>query len=151
MTQRLAPEALAQRINERFPTAVQGIRSGVVLHADQLLTVCDWLSTDPDLAFDSLSMVTAVDLIDEETIELVYVITSTFHNTMAVLKVRTADRDDPASPSVVSIWRTAEFQENEIYDLFGVRFAGHPSLHRIFLWEEFRGHPLRKDFLPMAQ
>jgi NADH-quinone oxidoreductase subunit C len=65
-----------------------------------------------------------------------------------VLRVRTGDRTDSVEiPSVVSIWRSAEFQEREIYDLFGVRFTGHPDLRRILMWDEFVDHPMRKDYV----
>ncbi|GAH82618.1 unnamed protein product [marine sediment metagenome] len=64
-----------------------------------------------------------------------------------MLKVRCYDRENPTLPSVVGIWRGADFQEREIFDLFGIGFEGHPNLRRIVLWEGFEGHPLRKDFL----
>jgi NADH-quinone oxidoreductase subunit C len=64
-----------------------------------------------------------------------------------VLKARCYDRENPVLPSVVGLWRTADFQEREIYDLLGISFTGHPNLKRIALWEGFEGHPLRKDFL----
>jgi NADH:ubiquinone oxidoreductase subunit C len=61
------------------------------------------------------------------------------------VKVR-IDRDDPVLPSLVSLWRGANFQEREAYDMFGIRFVGHPNLTRILTWDDFPGHPLRKDF-----
>jgi NADH:ubiquinone oxidoreductase subunit C len=96
-------------------------------------------------------METAVDYIEDDYFEVVYLLRSLRHNHELALKVRTASRDDPVVPSLVDLWQTAEFQEREIYDLFGIRFAGHPDLRRLFMWDEFRGHPLRKDFLPLAQ
>jgi NADH:ubiquinone oxidoreductase subunit C len=65
-----------------------------------------------------------------------------------VLKVE-ADHESPEVPSVVSVWLGAHLQEREAYDLLGIRFAGHPDMKRIFLWEGFPGHPLRKDFLEL--
>ena len=65
-----------------------------------------------------------------------------------VLRARTADRaENTAIPSLVSIYRSAEFQEREIYDLFGIRFTGHPDLRRILMWDEFVDHPMRKDYI----
>jgi NADH-quinone oxidoreductase subunit C len=65
-----------------------------------------------------------------------------------VLRCRTADRADHAViPSVVSVYRSAEFQEREIYDLFGIVFTGHPDLRRILMWDEFTDHPMRKDYV----
>ena len=69
------------------------------------------------------------------------------HNHSLVLKARCHDREDPALPSVVGLWQGADFQEREIYDLMGIRFEGRQNLKRIFLWEGFQGHPLRKDYL----
>jgi NADH-quinone oxidoreductase subunit C len=65
-----------------------------------------------------------------------------------VLRARTADRSDNIRiPSVVAIYRSAEFQEREIFDLYGIEFTGHPDLRRILMWDEFQDHPMRKDYL----
>lgn len=65
-----------------------------------------------------------------------------------VLRARSADRGENAEiPSVVSVFRSAEFQEREIFDLFGIRFPGHPDLRRILMWDEFVDHPMRKDYV----
>ena len=61
------------------------------------------------------------------------------------LKVKTG-KEKPAVPSLANLWQGANFQEREIYDLFGIEFTGHPDLRRIVLWEGYEGHPLRKDF-----
>ena len=121
-----------------------------------------------DLAFDFLSNVTGVDWPDPakadavathegETnapeqgfLEAVYHLYSTTKRSgPLVLRARTADRaENTAIPSVVSIFRSAEFQEREIYDLFGIHFTGHPDLRRILMWDEFTDHPMRKDYIP---
>ena len=88
---------------------------------------------------------TAVDYIDY--FEVVYRLTSLRHNHSAVLKTRVYERDEPVVPSVVPVWKGADLQEREVFDLMGVRFEGHPDLKRIPTWEGFEGHPLRKDFL----
>ena len=65
-----------------------------------------------------------------------------------VLRVRTADRSAGVTvPSLTPVWRSCEFQEREVFDLFGVRFEGHPDLRRILMWDEFTGHPMRKDYV----
>ncbi|GIW08042.1 MAG: hypothetical protein KatS3mg060_2847 [Dehalococcoidia bacterium] len=152
MTVRLDPADAAALIRARFPEAVEAVDGFAVrLATSALVEVCQYLRDEPSLAFDYLVMETAVDYIEDDYLELVYVVRSLQHNREVVLKVRTDGRDDPVVPSLVDIWQTAEFQEREIYDLFGVRFAGHPDLRRLFLWDEFRGYPLRKDFLPLAQ
>ena len=99
----------------------------------------------PGLDFDYLTAITAVDYLDY--LEVIYQLTSIKHNHSLVLKTRCYGQDNPTLPSVVSLWRGADFQEREIYDLMGIRFEGHPNLKRIALWEGFEGHPLRKDYL----
>ena len=79
--------------------------------------------------------------------ELVYRLVSLGHNHSLMLKTRCYDRDKPALPSVVSLWQGADYQEREIFDLMGISFDGHPNLKRIFLWQGYEGHPLRKDYL----
>jgi NADH/F420H2 dehydrogenase subunit C len=98
--------------------------------------------------YDYLSCVSGVDYLEDGEIEVVYHLFSMGAKLPpVVLKVRTP-RDDARLPSVVPIYRSADFQEREIYDLFGVHFEGHPNLKRILLWEGFDGHPLRKDYEP---
>ena len=92
-----------------------------------------------------LVAISAVDYID--SIELIYHLTSTIHNHSAVIKARLYNLDNLKAPSVVSLWKGADLQEREIWDLMGVRFEGHYNLKRILLWEGFPGHPLRKDYL----
>ena len=65
-----------------------------------------------------------------------------------VVRMRTGNRTDQVTlPSLTPVWRSAEFQEREVYDLFGVRFEGHPDLRRILMWDEFEDHPMRKDYV----
>mgnify|MGYP000266774757 FL=1 len=65
-----------------------------------------------------------------------------------IVRVRTGNRtDDVTVPSFTPIWRSGEFQEREVYDLFGVTFSGHPDLRRILMWDEFKDHPMRKDYV----
>jgi NADH-quinone oxidoreductase subunit C len=77
---------------------------------------------------------------------LIYDLISIEHNHHIILKTRLTDREKATVASVVSLWRGADFQEREIYDLFGINFPEHPNLKRIFLWDGFQGYPLRKDF-----
>jgi len=76
---------------------------------------------------------------------MVYHLTSTIHRHIMVVKVK-LDRDRPEIPTVSHIWRTAEFHEREAYDLFGVVFSEHPDLRRLFMTDEWKGWPLRKDY-----
>lgn len=103
--------------------------------------------SDPALRFDMLLDVTAVDWMDErpERFELVYQLLSLpFQNRLQV-SVCVAEAA-PEVDSMVQLWSSANFLEREVWDMFGIRFRGHPDLRRILMYEEFTGHPLRKDY-----
>ena len=78
---------------------------------------------------------------------VVYHLASTLHKHEIVLKVKSDDRENPAVDTVCDLYHGAEFFEREVYDLFGIRFNGHPDMRRIFLDENWQGHPLRKDYI----
>ena len=146
MTVALSGQELAGQIEAHFPQAVvESSPDSLVLDAGSLLAVATYLKNTPDLGFDYLTSRTAVDYLDY--FEVVYHLTSLQHNHSLVLKVRLYQREGPSLPSVVGLWRGADFQEREVFDLLGIRFDGHPNLRRIFLWEGFKGYPLHKDFL----
>ena len=146
MTIALSGDKLAKQLAKKFPEAViEAGADSLLLKADQLLAVMEYLKTSAELDFEYLNHVTGVDYYDY--FEVVYQLTSLKHNHGLVLKVRCHDRENPTLPSVTGIWKGADFQEREIYDLLGISFEGHPNLRRIVLWEGFQGHPLRKDFL----
>ena len=139
-------EAIA-KLKERFPDAVDDPRpnySGVIVPADQLLDVA--VTLREELGFNYLSSVTGVDLIKDNKLEVVYHIYSIEKGGgAAIIKVQ-VDRDDPVVPSLTPYWPGADFQEREIWDMYGIKFEGHPDLRRILMWEEFEGFPMRKDW-----
>ncbi len=146
MTVMLSGTDAASQIKTHFPDALaEDNAQAVVIKSDFLLDVTDFLKHSPDLTFNFLADLTAVDFLDY--FEIVYRLTSLEHNHSIILKVRCYDRQDPAVPSLTGLYRGANFFEREIYDLMGIRFTGHPNLTRIFLWEGFAGHPLRKDYI----
>jgi len=146
MTVSLSGSEVAQKITEHFPEAVfETSDQAVVVKSESLFEVAQYLKNSQGLDFDYLTSITAVDYYDY--FEVVYHLTSLKHNHSLVLKTRCYDRAKPTLPSVVSLWRGADFQEREIYDLMGISFTGHPNLKRIVLWQGFEGHPLRKDYL----
>jgi NADH-quinone oxidoreductase subunit C len=140
--------------------------------------VAGFLRDDPELRLDYASNVTGVDWLSrtvkekvrtkkvvegqeretEETVdrkkpgclEVVYHLYSMRRkHGPVILRVRTGNRsDDVAMPSLTPVWRSAELQEREVFDLFGVRFEGHPDLRRILMWDGFEDHPMRKDYAP---
>jgi NADH:ubiquinone oxidoreductase subunit C len=105
--------------------------------------VAAMLRSDDGLDLDFLFCLTCVDW--KTHLSMVYHLTSTRFRHTVVVKSK-LDRDRPEIATVSDIWRTAEFHEREVYDLFGVRFLGHPDLRRLFLTDEWKGFPLRKDY-----
>jgi NADH-quinone oxidoreductase subunit C len=118
----------------------------VVIRRERLVEVCEYLKRDPDLRFDLLLDVAGVDYLGREPrFEVVYHLLSIPQNRRLRLKVRVSE-DDPSLPSVVSVWSTANWHERETFDMLGIRFSGHPDLRRIYMPDDYPGHPLRKDF-----
>ena len=146
MTKALSGEEIARRINEACPDAALEFNSTDVWVAlESLHDAARFLKETPDLDFAFLTAITAVDYI--EYFELVYHLLSMRYNRSTVVKTRCYGRAEPKVASVVDLWQGADLQEREIWDLMGVRFEGRPDLKRVLLWEGFRGHPLRKDYL----
>jgi len=137
---------VAGKISEAFSDSVVFANEmAVIVNSHSLYQVAEFLRNTPEFEFDYLANLTAVDY--TEYFEVVYHLVSLRHNHSLVLKTRCYDRGKPVVPSVVSLWRSADFQEREAYDLMGVSFDGHPNLKRLLLWEGFDGHPLRRDYL----
>lgn len=150
MTRWLTGTEVADRIREQRPDAVAAANAvWVEVTPESLLDVCRFLRDDAALAMDQATNVTSVDW--EDYFEVVYHLQSITTNQIMTLKCRPPDRENPELPTVSSVWYGAWLQEMEIYDLMGIRFAGHPDLRRLFLWEGFAGWPLRKEFLQVNQ
>jgi NADH-quinone oxidoreductase subunit C len=146
MTQLLSPKEVGQKLAEKVPgSVVETVGDAILIDKDHLLAVATCLKQTPGLDFNYLANLTSVDYYDY--FEVVYHLTSLEHNHSLVIKTRVNGRDNPNLDSVVALWRGADIQEREIYDLMGIAFQGHPDLKRIFLWEGFQGHPLRKDYI----
>ncbi|MGH7613470.1 MAG: NADH-quinone oxidoreductase subunit C [Gemmatimonadales bacterium] len=122
--------------------------TGVVIRADALRDVMGWLRDTPGERYDYLVDVTAVEYRDRErALEMVYLVRSLERKTSLRVKVELDPRGELAVDSVTPLWAGANWLEREVYDMFGVVFAGHPDLRRILMWETYaEGYPLRKDF-----
>ncbi|MCJ7625164.1 MAG: NADH-quinone oxidoreductase subunit D [Anaerolineaceae bacterium] len=134
-------------IFDRFPEGVarderEGYE-GFVVTTDQITEIA--CSLRDDYGYDYLSSVTGVDYFPEDQLEVVYHFFKMTGGPPLVLKVQT-NRENAVVPSLVPIYPGAEFQEREIWDLFGIKFEDHPDMRRILLWDGFSGHPLRKDW-----
>ena len=117
--------------------------SGYLVSADKLLEVARTLRDE--LGYDFLSSATAVDYLPEGKLEMVYHFHQSTGGAPLVLHVQIG-RDNPVIASLVPVFPGADFQEREAWDLFGIKFEGHPDLRRILMWEGFDGHPMRKDW-----
>lgn len=139
-------------LKSKFPEAVSDDTregySGVIVSKDKLLDVAQYIHDE--LGFDFLSSATAVDYLNEgnhsnDHMEMVYHAYRTTGGSALAFKTQT-DRANAEVPSLVPVWKGADFQEREAWDLYGVKFTGHPNLRRILMWEGFAGHPMRKDW-----
>ncbi len=149
----------------------------MVVDNEHALAVAGFLRDDPQLRLDYLSNATGVDWLDREVkesnisrqvvdgverdievtsvrvvpgyLEAVYHLYSMeLRHGPVILRLRTGNRSDLVQiPSLTPLWRGAEFQEREIYDLYGIQFTGHPDLRRILMWDGFEDHPMRKDYV----
>jgi NADH-quinone oxidoreductase subunit C len=139
---------LLQQFGEAFVTVEERSSSGipsVIVDKAKILEALFFLKTDPDCVFDMLTDLFGVDNYKEKPrFELIYFLNSLKNKTRLAVKVGLEDGE--SVPTASGIWKAAEWFEREIYDMFGIRFEGHPDLRRILLDEEFEGHPLRKDF-----
>ena len=151
-----------------FPNAEWDKAAGAIITPlGQALALAEWLRDDDAFAFDYCSNVTGVDYLEREVkekvtkedgtvetmtrtepsrMDVVYHLYSMQKQTgPLVLKQRT-NREQPEVESLTPVWRSCELQEREVFDLFGVNFMGHPDQRRILMWDEFEGHPMRKDY-----
>ena len=144
--QQLIGVELADRVGAGVPDSVEGMVDGILwVKAPKIADVAAFMKSDAGLDFNFLNSISAVDHIDH--FEVVYHLTSLNKQHTAIVKARLDGREELSLPSVYHIWRGADFQEREIWDLMGISFSGHPNMKRIMLWEGFDGHPLRKDYL----
>jgi NADH-quinone oxidoreductase subunit C len=122
-----------------------------VVTREAVLDVLAHCREAPELAFEMLMDLTAVDYSrypgreDGPRFEVVYHLYSLTHNHRVRIKVPVGE-DDPVVPSATRLWPIADWMEREVWDMFGIRFAGHPNLRRLLLYDSFVGHPLRKDY-----
>jgi NADH-quinone oxidoreductase subunit C len=151
-------------LTAKFPHAVERTESNygdevAWIKRENLVEVAKWLRDDPAMGFAFPVFVTAIDRLDWRPVgsppsehwtedkprfEIAYQLRSTHHARIR-LKV-TLSEQDPRVPSLAELWPAFNWQERETFDMYGIRFDGHPDLRRIYLYEEFVGYPLRKDY-----
>ena len=146
----LRAEEVAEKVSGGVPdsldtTSINTAENVIWVKSSKVADVASFMKSDVGLDFNFLNSITAIDYINH--FEIVYHLTSIDKEHTAIIKTRLDGREELSLPSVYHLWRGADFQEREIWDLMGIGFSGHPNLKRIMLWEGFDGHPLRKDYL----
>ncbi len=162
-------DELKTHLEQRLPGVSLSVDAGALVVAPtDLISVCRCLKDTEHFRMDYLSNLTAVDYLPDPAspaclspkpgraggagrMDVVYHLYSMAHKHGPVTIRVTLPRATPRVASVVPLWRGAEFQEREVYDLYGVVFEGHPDLRRILMWDGFEGHPMRKDYVPEDQ
>ena len=147
MSQQYLNKELLEQLQADFPAIVEIFGESasyqIIVNPKNILEVLEYLKNNKQFDFSMLNNLTAVDY--KEYLEIVYHLYSYDKKHMAIVKVRLS-KEKPSIESVVPIWQTADFQEREVFDLFGIWFKNHPNMKRILLPEDFVGHPLLKDF-----
>jgi NADH-quinone oxidoreductase subunit C len=141
--------ALKEAFGDAVERAVVSCGDSIVyVRRDRAHEMLAWLKTHPDQRFDYLTDVTAVEYRDPELpLEVVYQLRSLARRVDLRVKIALDKRRPLEVDSVYDLWKGADWLEREVYDMFGVAFAGHPDLRRIIMWETYaEGYPLRKDF-----
>ena len=150
----MTPDKIFEKVQDKFgPETIRNFNDGSEGDKDpwfevepyEIEEVSKFLKTDADLHMDYLECLTGVDYPDDEQIRVIYHVYSYAKKHRIVMKCF-LDREDPALPTLCDVWRTANWQEREAFDLLGVLFDGHPDLRRLLLPDDWEGHPLRKDY-----
>ncbi len=146
----LDDDPVFQKLREKVPAVVLSVQVFLeqvicTVSLDGLYELMVDLRDDPELDFNYLIDLTALDYLgDEERFCLVYQIYS--YKLGRLIRVKARSSEGEVVPSVSSVWKTADWLEREVYDLFGIEFSGHPDLRRILLPDDWHGYPLRKDY-----
>jgi NADH-quinone oxidoreductase subunit C len=130
---------------------ISGLQSALLINADRITDVCLELRNNPDTYFDFLSCLSGVDYGTEiNRFGVVYHLSSLPYKTQLTLKISIENNRDladlPTFPSIVSVYKSADWHEREAYDMLGIFFEGHPDLRRILMPDDWEGFPLRKDY-----
>ena len=148
----MTTEEIYKNLTDKFGDSILGIDTELAGDASinilpsAIAEVCQYLSENTSLAFDSLMCLSGLDLgVKEEAFSVVYHLYAMQHRHSVVLKT-SMPKTDPHLPSVTHIWKTADWHERETYDLYGIVFEGHTDLRRILLPDDWEGYPLRKDY-----
>ncbi len=144
-------EMIVRKLKEQFPESIEATHEfrgdfTVQVRKNDIVRVAEFIKNDTELSFDLIIDLLGVDMYRPEgRFEVVYVIYSIKNRKYLRLKVL-VEESDCVVPTVTGVWSGANWHERETYDMFGVKFSGHPDLRRMYMPEEYEYHPLRKDF-----
>ena len=149
---KMDPLEIAEKIKEKFPLEVVNVISfrdqvSVIIKKENIVDICKFLHDDPELDFDHLRDLCGVDYLNkkEPRFEVIYHLYSVRHRHMIRLNAQVSE-NDPKIDSLTFLWAGANWHERECFDMFGIKFKGHPDMRRILLPEDWEGYPLRKDY-----
>lgn len=155
----MTPEQIYKELAKHFPDKIEwmegaklpvtSVTSGdpfVVVPAEKLLEIAEVLKDREEFSFDCLSNLTAIDRPASSRFEVVYHFFSYKHQQQVTLKVYLERNEEAHLPTLEGLWRSANWMEREVFDLFGIKFDHHSDLRRIMLPDDWVGHPLRKDY-----
>jgi NADH-quinone oxidoreductase subunit C len=149
----MTEESIYSQLSAKFGDACLAFENeashnpGALIDSTKLMDIMIELKENPAFAFDSLMCVSGFDLGEEAELGMIYHLYSVSLNHYFTIKTL-LNRTTPKVASVANMWRTADWHEREVYDMFGVIFEGHPDFKRILLEEDWEGYPLRKDYVP---
>jgi NADH-quinone oxidoreductase subunit C len=140
-------DALSRKFGDAIPRTSSDKGDEVAyIKRSRLIEVATWLRDDPAMAFDAPVFCTCIDNLGEEPrFEVCYQLRSTRHRHRLRIKIA-LEEDDLECPSLAALWPAFDWLERETYDMYGIQFVGHPDLRRIYMYDEFVGYPLRKDY-----
>lgn len=140
-------------IQSKFGSAVEEVRMPgeyptevpiIYVKKERIVDVLEFAKTTPGLEYNFLSDLTATDEEFDPRFEVIYNLLS--HSNMSRIRFKVRVSEGHEVPTIISVWKAANWAEREVYDMFGVKFSGHPDLRRILMDERWVGHPLRKDY-----
>lgn len=146
----MTPSEIIQNLTNKFSQRIVESNSEILepfirIAPQDIPEVIGYLKSESTLKMEYLNLISGVDWLKENKMEVVYHLSSMTHHHKIVIKTY-VDRNEPKVPSIVSLYGGANWHEREVYDLMGIKFEGHPDLRRILLPDDWMGHPLRKDY-----
>lgn len=146
LSEQLKSQIEKDRADDIESSAINHGELQLYVRKERLIELCRYLRNDANLRFNFLSMITAVDYFEnrDKRFDIVYSLYSINYHHRIMLKIKLSENEN--APSLTGLWDTANWQEREVFDMFGINFSDHPDLRRILMDDDWVGFPQRKDF-----